>query len=71
MGLGHLTLYRAITGLGRSNSLHLSDNNPALTFIQEPELVKGGSPHHVGTIANRRDWLDAVQLLLCLLWTVF
>lgn len=62
MGLGHLTLYRAMTRVGRSNSLHLSDDNPALTFIQEP--VSGarqrlGSPYHVGTIANRRDWLDA------------
>jgi hypothetical protein len=38
MGLGRLILYREITRLGRSNSLHLSDDNPALTFIQEPVL---------------------------------
>jgi hypothetical protein len=74
MGLGHLTSCRAITKLGRSNSLHLFDDNPALTFIQEPvsgARQRSGSPHHVGTIANRQDWLDAVQSFLCLLLTAF
>jgi hypothetical protein len=51
MGLGRLILYRAITRLGRSNPLHLSADNPALTFIQEPILgdcERCGSLHRVG-----------------------
>jgi hypothetical protein len=79
MGLGYLTLYRTgRKGLGRSIPLHLSDDSPALTFIQEPTLgprqrrgFSLGSHHHAGTIANRRDWLDAVQLLLFIQPTVF
>ena len=51
MGLGHLILYRVITRQSRSNSLHLSGDNPALTFIQEPVLgarERCGSPRRVG-----------------------
>lgn len=51
MGLGRLILYRVITRLSRSNSLHLSRDNPALTFIQEPVLgarESCGSPRRVG-----------------------
>ncbi len=71
MALGRLTLYRAITRLGRGNSLHLSDDKPALTFIQEPVLgarQRCGSPRCVGAksaqIANRLDWLDAIQICI-------
>lgn len=51
MGQGRLILYREITRLSRSNSPHLSGNNPALTFIQEPVLgarERCGSPRRVG-----------------------
>ena len=51
MDLVRLILYRAITRQGRSNSLHLSGDNPALTFIQEPVLgarERCGSPRRVG-----------------------
>lgn len=50
MGLGRSILYRAITELTRSNSFHLSGDNPALTFIQEPVLgarERCGSPRRL------------------------
>ena len=69
MGLGRLILYREITRLGRSNSLHLSDDNPALTFIQEPVLgarERCGSPRRIGLNCQSPRLAGSILNLLCL-----
>jgi Neutral/alkaline non-lysosomal ceramidase, N-terminal len=75
MGQGRLILYRAITRLGRSNSLHLSGDNPALTFIQEPVLgarERCGSPRRVDLNCRSPRLAGSIsKFALCLLLTIF
>jgi hypothetical protein len=69
MGLGRLILYREITRLGRSNPLHLSDDNPALTFIQEPVLgarERCGSPRRIGLNCQSPRLAGSILNLFCL-----
>lgn len=77
MDLGRLTLYKAITRLGRSNSFRLLGDKPALTFIQEPVLgarERCVSPRRVGLPIASIGWKNFTFMLLSLrlrfLWLV-